>query len=454
MQKFINTIRWHLPYKLFGFIKKHWIKADKPCERFVLFVRHRLLGTLWPAETIFCPDSRFIQPKAFLSDLSVAVIIPCHNYAHFLPEAIESVLNQTFKPTEILIVDDDSDDNTAEIASTFSDRGVRYIKCNHRNLAKARNEGAENTSSAFLLFLDADDILPSHYIKRCLKQMQDPSVAIVYGNMKHFENERFIWRTSEFKLDRIERTNFISSHALIRRKAFDMVDGYKTIPDSIAEDWDFYRRVLRLRWKAKKARTYVKYRVHDKSMTNTSTRRRYMDDASLKIQPLTIFTIFSGDHKKLDSYIHQLKTVNINKDHSRIIFVDTSGDKSFETRLKDELSKLKSKKTTYTRLYTIKKSSRKLNELRAISVLINSCDTELIFMVGEDTTYESDIAEKLFEKMDSNVSAVLSDNNINLCLLRLSALKNVHPGEDILEQLKRRGHVKKLDITRHKSQAT
>src|SRR5438874_6230903 len=94
-----------------------------------------------------------LTPKAGL----VSVIIPCYNQAHFLHEAIQSALAQTYSHREILVVDDGSADNTAEVTAGFA--GIRYIRQENSGVSTARNTGLRESRGEYLIFLDADDRL-------------------------------------------------------------------------------------------------------------------------------------------------------------------------------------------------------------------------------------------------------------------------------------------------------
>src|ERR1017187_1648867 len=92
---------------------------------------------------------------------TVDVIVPSFNSAKYLPTAIESVISQTFDDWRILLVDDGSTDNTAEVVVPFLDRlgaKIRYIKQDNRGVSAARNAAILASTAEFLALLDADDV--------------------------------------------------------------------------------------------------------------------------------------------------------------------------------------------------------------------------------------------------------------------------------------------------------
>ena len=72
---------------------------------------------------------------------AVSVIIPTYNNASYIEETIESVLNQSLRPEQIIVVDDGSTDNTREVVNNFNDRRIRYIYQKNQGVSVARNTG-------------------------------------------------------------------------------------------------------------------------------------------------------------------------------------------------------------------------------------------------------------------------------------------------------------------------
>jgi glycosyltransferase involved in cell wall biosynthesis len=101
----------------------------------------------------------------------VSVIIPCFGQAHYLGEAIESVLGQSYPHLEVVVVDDTSPDNVSPIASRYP--GVKYVRCEDSGVSAARNLGIRGTNGDFLVFLDADDRLLSDAIEIGLQALAE-----------------------------------------------------------------------------------------------------------------------------------------------------------------------------------------------------------------------------------------------------------------------------------------
>ena len=111
---------------------------------------------------------------------SVSVIIPCYNYAQYLPRAIESALEQARASleVEVIVVDDGSTDATASVAKEYGTR-IRYIYQENKGLSGARNTGIREAKKDFVLFLDADDLLAKNNLeKQLLNFKRNPSLDI------------------------------------------------------------------------------------------------------------------------------------------------------------------------------------------------------------------------------------------------------------------------------------
>jgi len=116
----------------------------------------------------------------------VTVIIPTYNCARYLPEAIDSVLNQTYKDFEIIVVDDGSKDNTQEIVSQYIEKypnKIIYFYQNNQGPAEARNKGIKEAKGQYLAFLDSDDTwFPEKLVKQIRILNDNPGIDLVYAS--------------------------------------------------------------------------------------------------------------------------------------------------------------------------------------------------------------------------------------------------------------------------------
>lgn len=163
----------------------------------------------------------------------LSVIIPCHNSARFLPEAIASVRAQGYPGTEIVVVDDGSTDNTAEIASQAC---VELISQSHQGAAAARNAGVRAARGELLGFLDADDLwAPGKLEKQMAALKQQGPTALVMGLSLPFRQDGRILSDPMFML--------LLGTLLLSRTTFDRVGLFdSTLP--LGEDSDWFIRAM------------------------------------------------------------------------------------------------------------------------------------------------------------------------------------------------------------------
>ena len=112
----------------------------------------------------------------------IAVIIPAYNQSQYLGQAIQSVLEQTFKDWEAIVVDDGSSDETRSVALSYPDARLHYVYQENRGLSAARNTGIRNTTAPYLSFLDSDDTVPTGKLAILLENLEaKPAVGLVAG---------------------------------------------------------------------------------------------------------------------------------------------------------------------------------------------------------------------------------------------------------------------------------
>jgi glycosyltransferase involved in cell wall biosynthesis len=175
----------------------------------------------------------------------VSVVIPCYGQARYLPEAVASVVAQTFTDWEIVIVDDGSPDETATVAAALiaqhAPARIRLVRQTNGGVARARNAGIATSQGRFILPLDADNRLEPEFLAATVAVLEaDPSIAIAYTDYRLFEGASDVKLRPEWELDRLCDWNYIENTSLFRREAWVASGGYNANMVEGLEDWDFW----------------------------------------------------------------------------------------------------------------------------------------------------------------------------------------------------------------------
>jgi len=184
---------------------------------------------------------------------TVSVIIATHNYGSFLPEALQSVLSQTYSDWECIIVDDASTDNTEVIAREWMEKDSRfqYIK-NNRNLGASgtRNAGISSAQGEYIAVLDADDWWEPDKLELQMKAFaENPDALICYAGMiVHVNDNTKISMPTEYTPSEFSYALRLGDQCphgsvIIKKAALTRVNGYDITLRS-AEDWDLLLRIL------------------------------------------------------------------------------------------------------------------------------------------------------------------------------------------------------------------
>ena len=177
----------------------------------------------------------------------VSIIVPCYNQAKYLSDTLDSVLAQTHKDWECVIVNDGSPDNTEVVAKEYcqKDNRVKYIYQENQGLAMARNNGIKESSGEFILPLDSDDMIHETYLEKAISHFKNhPTTKLVYCKAKKFGFTNEYWDLPEYKYENLLWDNMIFCTAMYRRSDYDKTNGYNPNMKYGLEDWDFYLSLL------------------------------------------------------------------------------------------------------------------------------------------------------------------------------------------------------------------
>src|ERR1700733_11278981 len=177
---------------------------------------------------------------------TVSVIIPAYNAAAYVGRAVESALSQTHLPLEILVIDDGSTDETADIVEQLPPP-VRLIPKPNGGPATARNLGARQAQGDWLALLDADDLWMPDKLRVQLEYGTNPDVGMVHCLPDHRDDAVPPQLTFEHLWN---RNWIINSSVLLRRSAFDGLGGFNEARELISvEDYNLWIRVAASNWK-------------------------------------------------------------------------------------------------------------------------------------------------------------------------------------------------------------
>ena len=190
--------------------------------------------------------------RALGQSTAVSVVIPSYNRAHLVKRAIDSVLNQTYREFEVIVVDDASTDGTAEIVKGLADQRVRYVKHQaNRGVSESRNTGIKAAKGHLIGFLDSDDEWLPHKLRKQIDRFNElPSdTGVVYGACLMVDEEtgkpiRVVTpkNRGDVSRDMLLRDFVVSPTPLVKKECFEKA-GFFDGDFSTSEDWDMWLRI-------------------------------------------------------------------------------------------------------------------------------------------------------------------------------------------------------------------
>jgi len=205
-------------------------------------------------------------------DPFVSVIIPNYNNAKFITEAIDSVLAQTYKNYEIIVVDDGSTDGTREVLEPYiKKKQIRYVYQKNKKQAVARNNGIKYAKGELIAFLDADDLWFPKKLELQVPLFKNKEVGLIYGDILLLRDEstKPSNHTDAFDkgniFNKLLMGNFIcTSTTIIRKECFDKVGLFKEGMDYFGvEDYHMWLRISYYFKVDYVSDVLLKYRLHD-----------------------------------------------------------------------------------------------------------------------------------------------------------------------------------------------
>ncbi|WP_019195350.1 glycosyltransferase [Afipia birgiae] len=228
-------------------------------------------GTL----NLLCSKHNVVEGCGLIPHLSV--LMPVHNGDHWLVEAIESVLAQTYRDFEFIIVDDGSDDRSPEIIREFSAKDARIVPIfqPRAGLVAALNNGLHAARAALVARLDSDDVAePTRFARQVAFMDQRPDVAVLgtWANAIDADGNQIGVRRPEANPVRLKAVlatgNPLIHSSVVFRKRFALDLGGYRAPFAAAEDYDLWLRMAERGAIAILPQKLIRYRVHSESVTS------------------------------------------------------------------------------------------------------------------------------------------------------------------------------------------
>jgi glycosyltransferase involved in cell wall biosynthesis len=234
------------------------------------------------AQAVYSPVTRTKADILFQydagRDAAVTVVVPLYNYEAHIIDALNSIEMQTLDPLDLIVVDDQSTDNSASIAvrwahQNFSRFNRLVVLRNTINigLGLTRNVGFDAAETKYIMAVDADNKLHSSCCEVLLKAAEDTGAAFAYSKLQQFGDADLLMGTNPFSAQRFVIGNYIDAMALIAKDAWAACGGY----NYMRLGWEDYELWCRLiangYWGTQVDDVLAYYRVHNRSMRVTST---------------------------------------------------------------------------------------------------------------------------------------------------------------------------------------
>lgn len=160
----------------------------------------------------------------------ISIVTPTFNRAHLLPRMIESILHQTFKDWELIIMDDGSTDTTQEVIAGYKDNRIKFFENENSGAADKRNRGVEKSKGEYVVFLDSDDEVKENWLKEFNRCLEDERAEIACCGMEKYNSKgELILTKLPFKYSALYggvEGYFLAGTFIIKKTIFQAIGGY------------------------------------------------------------------------------------------------------------------------------------------------------------------------------------------------------------------------------------
>lgn len=143
--------------------------------------------------------------------IDISIIVPIYNASKYLEKCLDSLINQTKKELEFILINDGSTDNSEEIIKKYKDKRIKYFKNENRGIGKTRNFGIEKSSGKYLMFLDSDDYLETNACEVLYEKVEKESLDLLVFDYYRVEKTS----TEEVKIPSFKTSNIKENKDLL-----------------------------------------------------------------------------------------------------------------------------------------------------------------------------------------------------------------------------------------------
>ncbi|WP_348823507.1 glycosyltransferase family 2 protein [Flavobacterium aestuarii] len=221
------------------------------------------------------------------TDPLISVVMPVYNCALYIEDAIDSILNQTIRDFELLIIDDASTDGTSEIIKKYSDPRIRTIyKPINQGVSQATNDGFKIANGKYIARMDGDDISVKERFEKQLTVLENnPNVLVCGGLVKYLGGTNAIIphkeKHNEIIVELLISCSICMGAAMFRRK--DLEGHYYDIAKNSGEDYDFWTKIAWLGEFYNIQEVLLLYRVHETQASKKHKPQQIIDDVQIKL---------------------------------------------------------------------------------------------------------------------------------------------------------------------------
>ena len=292
----------------------------------------------------------------------ISIIIPIYNVEKYLEKCLDSILNQTYKNLEIILIDDGSTDNSPNICNSYceKDKRIKIIHKNNEGVSSARNKGIELSKGKYIVFIDSDDYVSNEHIEVLYDCIISNNVDLVISNLidisedgiilNNEEKESFLMNKDQCLKELLSEDNFYHlCCGNIYRK--DLLEKIRfNCKYRIAEDLDFlYRYIKQISSAYFLSKNTYYYLKREGSATNSIYSEKWNDE--LKICNFIISEMVELENnfhkyakrKYIRLNINQAYRFELNKNQTKILKnnIKIYKNEMFNSKLLDNKEKLK-----------------------------------------------------------------------------------------------------------------